>query len=79
MSNNVTIGKYADDIAYLACSKDPLVASRELQLLMDKTNSWVSLKDRCRDNDVTKRCDLKEDFVTKVEEGMLGGLVIWNR
>ncbi|GBP64102.1 hypothetical protein EVAR_51102_1 [Eumeta japonica] len=31
----------------------------------------VYWKDRCRNSDVTERCGLKEDVVTRVERGML--------
>jgi hypothetical protein len=41
-SNNVAVATFADDAAFLACNKDPKVASEILQLQLDNTYEWLN-------------------------------------
>ncbi|CAK1554949.1 unnamed protein product [Leptosia nina] len=41
VSKEVTVATYADDIAYLASSQDPVKASNKLQLQLDETHLWM--------------------------------------
>lgn len=41
MSPDVTVATFADDAAFLSCSKDPALASYMLQKQLDKTNVWL--------------------------------------